>query len=238
VLLALRLLLAADPSIAAIDEAWPRRDQPQESAAIAAIVESFAAPQDQDYEKLWRASRWYAWLAGGKISNEEKHELSKKGREIGERAEKASSKGLEAKYWTSINVGFYATTIPVFDALTLGIEKHFRDPLIEITKTSVEQRGYGVEYIGPEMALGSYYYKMPWPKQDKSKSKEWFARALKEHPENLRAHYLYGEMLGLEGKTADARKELAVVIDGSESYDPPDARRFKVYARELSATLK
>jgi tetratricopeptide (TPR) repeat protein len=238
VLLALRLLLAADPTIAAIDEAWPRRDQPQESAAISALAESFASPQESDYEKLWRAARWYAWLAGAKIGNEEKQKLSKRGRELGERAEKANPKGIEAKYWTSINVGFYATTIPVFDALTLGIERHFRDPLIEVTKSSAEQRGNSVEYVGAEMALGSYYYKMPWPKQDKTKSREWFARALREHPENLRAHYLYGEMLGLDGKNADARKELMLVVDGNESYDPPDARRFKLYARELLATLK
>jgi hypothetical protein len=236
VLLALSLLLAADPQIAALDEQWPRRDQPEAAAAIQSMADSFAS--SQDYEKLWRASRWYAWLAGAKIGNDQKRDLSELGRKLGERAEKLNSKGIEAKYWTSINVGFYASAIPVFEALTLGIERHFRDPLIEVSKANADHKNAAVEFVGPEMALGAYYYKMPWPKQDKGKSREWFARALQGRPDDLRAHYLYAETLGLDGKDPEARKELSIVIEGSESYDPPDARRFKQYARELLTTLK
>ena len=72
-LLALTLLgftALADPQIATVDEAWPRRDQATEAAELQALADAFAA--SQDYEKLWRASRWYAWLAGAKITNEEK----------------------------------------------------------------------------------------------------------------------------------------------------------------------
>jgi hypothetical protein len=230
------LLAASDPQIAALDEAWPRRDQAQEAASLQAAADAFAATQD--YEKLWRAARWYAWLAGGEIGNEEKRKLSKTGADIGERAEKLNPKGIEARYWTSINVGFYASALPVFEALTLGIEKRFRDPLIAVAKANADHRVAAVEYVGPEMALGSYFYKMPWPKQDKGKSRDWFARALQGEPENLRVHYLYGETLALDGDSAAARKQLAVVIDGAENYDPPDARRFKRYAQKLLSTMK
>jgi hypothetical protein len=236
VLFLLTLLLGADPQVATLDEAWPRRDQPQEAAALQTLADSFAT--SQDYDKLWRASRWYAWLAGAKITNEEKAKLSKTGQDLGERAEKLNPKGIEALYWTSINTGFYASAIPVFQAMTLGIERKFRDPLLQVVKGNPDHSNFAVEYVGPEMALGSYFYKMPWPKQDKGKSKEWFARALAGRPDDLRAHYLYAETLALDGKNAEARKELEVVIAGSESYDPPDARRFKQYARELLSTLK
>jgi hypothetical protein len=226
----------ADPQIAALEEAWPRRDQPQEAAVLQTLVDGFAATQD--YEKLWRASRWYAWLAGAEISNEEKQKLSKTGSDLGERAEKINPKGIEAKYWTSVNIGFYASAIPVFQALTLGIEHRFRDPLIAVAKANADQRSASVEYVGPEMVLGAYYFKMPWPKQDKGKSREWFARALAAKPENLRVHYLHGETLALDGDKAGALKELAVVMEGSEAYDPPDGRRFKRYAQKLASTLK
>jgi hypothetical protein len=229
--LALALHGAADPQIATLEEAWPRRDQPRETAALQSLADAFAA--SQDYDKLWRASRWYAWLAGAEIGNEEKKKLAKIGAEIGERAEKLNDKGIEAKYWASINIGFYASAVPVFEALTLGIEKRFRDPLIAVAKANADHRTAGVEYVGPEMALGSYFYKMPWPKQDKRKSKEWFARALQGQPENLRAHYLFAETLALEGDKTAARKELAWVLASGESYDPPDARRFKRYAQKL-----
>ena len=230
-LLALTLLLTAtDPQVAALDEAWLRRDQPQEAAALQALVDSFVT--SEDYEKLWRASRWYAWRAGPKtIPLEKKGKLAKLGWELGEHAEKLNSKGIEAKYWTAINVGFYATTIPVLQAMTLGIERKFRDLLIAVAKSNADHLSFGVEYVGPEMALGSYYYKMPWPKQDKGKSREWFAKALQGRPDDVRAHYLYADTLVGDGNNAEARKELQRVLDGSEAYDPPDARRNKQFAR-------
>jgi len=233
--LPMTLCATADPQVAAFDEGWPRRDQPETSATLQALTDAFAA--SSTYEKLWRASSFYAWLGAGEVGNEEKKRLAKTGWELGERAGKLDSKGIEARYWTAINVGLYATTIPVFEALTLGIERRFRDPLIAVAKANAP-RSASVEYIGPEMALGSYFYKMPWPKQDKGKSREWFERALKARPDNLRAHYLHAETLGLDGNKADARKELALVIDGSEAYDPPDARRFKRQAQLLLASFK
>jgi hypothetical protein len=218
--------------VAHLDELWTNRDDPQVEAQIAAMMKQFA--DSQDYEKLWRVARWYFWQADGAKDDATKKSLGKAGWDIGEKAKKVDSKGLEAKYWTSANIGAYSEAVGIFNALTEGLEAKFRDPLEQCAKADPNHLNANINYVGPQTALGRYYFRLPWPKRNLGKSKQLLQLAVKVRPENLRAHYFLAETLWDDGKKAEAKAELAFIKDGSESYDPPEARRAKRMAQALS----
>jgi hypothetical protein len=224
------LLVSADPAIAHYDELWKHRDEGGIPAQIAGLSAEFAA--SNDYEKLWRATRWYHWVADDAPNDDERKRLGKAGWDLGEKAKQLNPAGIEAKYWTSVDIGAYSEAVGVITALSQGLEGKFRDPILEVIAADPGMQNPNLDYCGPEMAMGRYYFKLPWPKHSDSKSKEWLNKAIKAHPENLLAHYYLADTLKDHDKDA-ARKELGIVIAGSESFDPPLARRVKRWAMRL-----
>jgi hypothetical protein len=229
-------LAAADggPSsdVVQLDALWSQRDDPQIEPQIAAMMKQFA--ESPDYDKLWRAARWYFWLADGAKDDASKKSLGRTGWDIGEKAKKVDPKGLEAKYWTSADIGAYSEAVGIFNALTEGLEAKFRDPLEQCVKADPDHLNANINYVGPQTALGRYYFRLPWPKRNMGKSKQLLQLAVKVRPENLRAHYFLAETLWDDGKKAEAKAELVLIRDGSEAYDPPEARRVKQMAKVLA----
>jgi hypothetical protein len=218
--------------VAQFDELWSKRDDPQVATQIAATMKQFA--ESQSYDKLWRVARWYFWEADGAKDEATKKSLGKTGWDVGEKAKKLDPKGLEAKYWTSADIGAYSEAVGIFNALTEGLEAKFRDPLEQCVKADPNHLNAYINYVGPQTALGRYYFRLPWPKRNLGKSKQLLQLSVKVRPENLRAHYFLAETLWDDGKKADAKSELALIRDASESYDPPEARRVKRMAATLA----
>ncbi len=228
-------LAAADggaDDLAPFDDLWAKRDDAQVEPQLAAMAKQFA--ESQDYQKLWRASRWYFWQADGANDDAGKKTLGKAGWDVGEKAKKIDSKGLEAKYWTSANIGSYSEAVGIFNALTEGLEGKFRDPLEQCVKADPNHLNANINYVGPQTALGRYYFRLPWPKRNLGKSKQLLQLSIKVRPENLRAHYFLAETLWDDGKKSEAKAELVLIRDASEAYDPPEARRVKHMAAALA----
>lgn len=229
------LTLTADPTLAVFDGLWPHRDDPKAAQQISELSKGFEATGD--YARLWRAARWEAWLAGG-TSGKEKQVFARAGWTLGERAQQADPAGLEGRYWTAINVGFWGASVGMLTAFAAGVEWRFRDPLLALTRADPDCQNQNLDLVGPESSLGHFFYKLPWPKQDKEKARDFLRRALSVHPEILRSHYLMADVLKDDDKVA-ARRELGVVLSGDENaFDPPDARRTKALARALLDRLK
>jgi hypothetical protein len=224
------LLVSADPAITRYDDLWKQRDEGSVPAEIASLSAEFAA--SSDYEKLWRAARWYHWVADDAPSDDERKRLGKAGWDVGERAKQLNPAGLEGKYWTSVDIGAYSEAVGVIKALAEGLEGKFRDPILEVAAADPDMHNPNLDACGPEMAIGRYYYKLPWPKHSDSKSKEWLARAIQAHPENLLAHYYLADTLKDHEPDA-ARREIGLVLTGSDAFDPPLARRVRRWARRL-----
>ena len=220
------------PEIVQVDELWIKRDDPQVAAQISATMKQFG--DSQDYDKLWRAARWYFWEADGAKDDAGKKALAKQGWDVGEKAKKIDSKGLEAKYWTSVNIGTYSEAVGIFNALTEGLEAKFRDPLEQCVKADPNHLNSNINYVGPQTTLGRYYFRLPWPKRNLGKSKQLLQLSVKVRPENLRAHYFLAETLWDDGKKADAKAELALIQSASDGYDPPEAKRVKAMAATLA----
>lgn len=230
------LLLSADPTLALAkyDELWTRRDDSQAAAQLEAMSKDFAA--SQDYDQLWRAARWYHWIADDEPNSDKHKTLAKEGWDIGDRAKQINPTGVEGKYWTSVDIGAYSEAVGVITALAQGLESKFRDPILEVIATDPNSQNPNLEYVGPEMAMGRYYYKLPWPKHSDSKSKEWLNRAIKARPDNLLAHYFLADTLK-DHDAAAARKEIGIILAGSEAFDPPLARRVKRWAMRLATRI-
>jgi hypothetical protein len=228
------LLLSADPALAKYDALWTHRDDAQAASEVAALSKEFAATDD--YDKLWRSARWYHWVADDAPNDDERKILGKTGWDVGEKAKKINPAGVEGKYWTSVDIGAYSEAVGVITALAQGLESKFRDPILEVVAADPNYENPNLDYVGPEMAIGRYYYKLPWPKHSDSKSKEWLKRAIKAHPEILLAHYYLADTLKDHDKEA-ARKELGIVVAGNESFDPPLARRVKRWAMRLLSQI-
>jgi hypothetical protein len=218
--------------VAQLDELWGKRDDPQVATQIATTMKAFG--DSQDYDKLWRVARWYFWQADGAKDDAGKKSLAKAGWDVGEKAKKIDSKGLEAKYWTSVNIGTYSEAVGIFNALTEGLEAKFRDPLEQCVKADPNHLNANINYVGPQTTLGRYYFRLPWPKRNLGKSKQLLQLSVKVRPENLRAHYFLAETLWEDGKKPEAKAELAFIHDASETYDAPEARRVKQMAQTLA----
>jgi hypothetical protein len=228
------LFLSADPSLAKYDELWSRRDDASAAVQLAALSKDFAA--SQDYDQLWRAARWYHWVADDAPSDDQRKTLAKQGWAIGDKAKQINPAGIEGKYWTSVDIGTYSEAVGVITALAQGLESKFRDPILEVVAADPSCQNPNLDYVGPEMAMGRYYYKLPWPKHSDSKSKEWLNRAIKARPDNLLAHYYLADTLKDHDKDS-AQKEIGIVFAGSEAFDPPLARRVKRWAMRLSSRI-
>ena len=229
-------LPAAAPSgeLSRWDALWPRRDDPAAALELKGLAGDFQ--RGDDYARLWRAARWYFWLADGTKGDDSlKALLGKTGWDAGKKAKALKPKGLEGLYWTSVDIGMYSEAVGIFKALTQGLESRFRDPLLEVKAADPDHRDADIDYIGPELTLGRYWYSLPWPKRSLDRSKDELRVATKVRPENLRAHYFLAQTLAADGDYAGAKAELDAIRAGSVSYDPPEARRVKALA-QLFAT--
>jgi hypothetical protein len=226
---------AAPADWAAFDDLWPRRDDPAVAAKLQSQATEFAA--SSSYEELWRAASWYVWLATDDRPGVDLRGAAVAGRRAGELALAQQPQGIEALYWTALSVGLYASVVKPLEALSLGLSAHFRDPLLSVGLADPNLENRRVESVGAEVALAAYFEHLPWPAQDRRRAHELLSRALRSHPENLRARYLLAELL-VDEDPAGAVRELEAVCVGDEAYDPPDARRQKRKACALLGRLR
>jgi hypothetical protein len=226
----LALLLTADPDVAKLDDLWAKRDDPATMTTIAGMIDQFKTTSD--YDKLWRAARYYDWMADGAPDDDQKKGFGKTGWDIGENAKKANPAGLEGKYWSSVCIGAYSESVGILKAISNGLEGKFRDPIMDVVKADPSYQNANVGYVGPVIAIGRYYDRLPWPKHSTNKAKEWLNKAIAAHPEALRAHYYLADAIKGDDKEA-AKKELNLVLAGDEAYDGPEARRIKKWSKAL-----
>jgi len=219
------------------DELWSERDNPVDAGELRRKALEFA--KEADYEKLWRVARWYFWQADGEMNNPDRQQaLGKTGWGIGEKAQALDPKALPAKYWTSVDIGMYAKGVGVVTAIFQGLEGKFRDPMEECLAGDPKHTMPALDYVGPQMSLGKYYYELPWPKRSLDHSEKLLREAVAERPGALRAHLFLAETLIEQGDKAGAIAQLEIIHTGSIDYDPPEARRVKARAAALRKTLE
>ena len=219
---------------AKIDALYAKRDDPASAKELeAAISEALKASPD-DYGILWRASRQKYWLSDALVIEDRlKKQLGKEGWALGDRATKVNPNGVEGLYFAAIGMGSYSQAAGILKALGEGIEGQYNERLDKAIKLNDD-----IDVAGPLVAKARYYFELPWPKRDLTRSKELFLKVLARHPGHLRAHAYLAETLLKDGDAKAAKVEIDKALSGSIDYDPPEGRRIKEYAKPIAEKIQ
>ena len=234
-------LLAAFPVLAATPEelsSWDalyeqKRGEPAVVKQLDEALKKAVEATPEDYEVLWRAARIRNWQADGTTDAKVKKSLGKQVGELGDRARKVAPDRVEGHYFAALGIGAYSEAVGILTALGEGLESKFNERLDTALKIDA-MYGRG----GPLLAKGRYFYKLPWPKRDLTKSTSHFQKALAKHPEALRAWLYLAETLLADGEEKKAHEAILKVTQGSGGYDPAEAQRVKEWARPVQAAIE
>jgi tetratricopeptide (TPR) repeat protein len=219
---------------ARIDQLMAVRDAPDAAQTLDDLISTVVARRDQaPFELLWRAARYKAWMADGAPRGPVKQGLGQEAWDLADRALAHQPTDAHARYYAALGVAFHSQGMGLLKALTRGMEGKFNGYLEPVLKSTP-----GVDYGGPLVTKGRYFHELPWPVRDHDKALSFFRRAAKEHPENLRNYLYMAETLMQQGKLQEAYDAIVKATEGSEAYDPPEARRVKGWASSLRQTLE
>ncbi|MBX5481298.1 MAG: hypothetical protein IRZ16_05550 [Myxococcaceae bacterium] len=215
-----------------LDALYAQRNDPAQLKELEKATEAALAAFPNDYGILWRASRLKYWEADGATHEKIKAKLGRESWELGERAVKVNSKGVEGHYYAGIGLGAYSQGVGVLTALSEGLEGKFNAHVDAAVKMNP-----AYDNAGPLIAKGRYWYELPWPKRDLEKSKETLKKAIQTQPAALRAWLYLAETQLKDGDAKAAKASIDKVLAGAESYDPPEARRVKARAKSVAEAI-
>ena len=215
---------------ARFDELWKTRDAGESIKEANELIKASAAATD--YEVLWRIARVRWWAADGMTDDKTRSAVAKEGWNWAKKATDAKADGWEGKYYTALNIGAYSQAVGILKALTDGLEPKFNENLDAAIKNNEP-----FDRFGGHVAKGRYYWELPCPKRDLKKSKEELNKTIAKNPEHLRAHYFLAATLLKDGDAKGAKAENDLALSGDASYDPPEARRVKGWAKTLGEQI-
>lgn len=226
--------LAATPEeLAALDALYARRGEAEGEKALEAALDTALRAAPEAFELVWRKARLRHWQADGASTSEQKKALGQQVWELGERARKLRPERVEGHFYAAVGIGSYSQAVGILAALAEGLEGKFNERLEKALKLDP-----GFEWSGPWLTKGRYFYELPWPKRDLTRSADCMKKALALHPEGLRGWYFLAETLLADGKAKEAHEALLKVTEGSVAYDPAEGLRIQARARKLRARIE
>jgi tetratricopeptide (TPR) repeat protein len=217
-----------DEALAAVDAAWPRRDEPGGLDAEQAALDAARALAPGAYGVLWRQARLEVWRSEDPaLKDEQKSVLGKRAWGLAEQAIAADPQGVEGYFYAVSGMGNYSLGIGILSALAQGIEGKFKDRL-----SRAEQLDPGFQGGAIPTAWGRFWFKLPWPKHDAKKSQKALEAALAANPDNVRVQVYLGDLHDDEGRRDAALAAYqAALRKPPGQYDAPEERRWQAVAR-------
>jgi tetratricopeptide (TPR) repeat protein len=216
------------------DAAYQHRDDPNQLDQLGADLVKAELIAPDDFEVLWRLSRYDFWMADDpQLSADARSLMGKKGWSYGDRATTARPDRVEGWFFGAAGVGAYALGIGVLKALSEGIEVRFKQRLEKAQQLDPTFLDGAIEN-----AWGRFYSEAPWPKRDLDESKRHLRLALRQNPANVRARVYLAEDYLRQQHPKDARKLLEEVLSlPAGQYDAPEELRYQARARALLVKL-
>jgi hypothetical protein len=171
----------------------------------------------ESYRANWMAARACREYANT-VKREERpgwedvcREYGKKGMNFAEKATQLNPDGVEGYYWYGTNVGIYSDGTGILTALREGLK--------DKTQNNFE-KAYNIDKMyqkgGPIIALGRFWYVLPWPMNDKSKSMEYFREfqgtEFYGDPDTVEFNVYFAELLMDSRRTRDEARELLLQV--------------------------
>jgi hypothetical protein len=202
-------------AIEALDRLWAERGNPDAVERAATLGAPSLAQHSASYDLAWRVARVY-WrkgdLATDKVQRRESYATA---RRYAEAAVKLGPERVEGHCYYALTTGDYGGTLGLFGAARERIGAIFEGEM---------KRAYDIDrdfdHGSPMLALGRYYFKLPWPLRDLSKSRRYLKELKERHPDVLLGRLYLAETDHALGDDAAARRELHYML----GHDPVPGR--------------
>ena len=172
----------------------------------------------ESYEVNWKLARAYRWY--GEESKRQGVDgwkdicakYGKIGMKYGEKAISLNPDAVEGHYYYGLNVGIYSDGVSIVTALREGLKGK--------TQSSFE-KAYEIDRTysrsGPTIALGRFWFVLPWPLNDKEKALKFLREANKKEPGNIDGRLYLGELLMDLGGKKNEEEAKALLKSVAES---------------------
>lgn len=212
---------AAGGSKAAIDELdhlWAERADPNAVERAISVGARAIQEDPSDYDIAWRLARAY-WRKGDLPKDKsQRREAYATARRYAETAAKLDPGRVEGHCYYALTTGDYGGTLSVISAIKEGIGSTFEQEM---------KRAYHIDrnfdHGAPMLALGRYYFELPWPKRDLNQSRRYLEELKQRHPDALLGRLYLAETDHALGDDTAARQELQYVL----SHEPERDRAFE-----------
>jgi hypothetical protein len=198
-----------------MDSLWDRRPDGESLRRLIEIGEQ-ATGERAEFEVAWRISRACVYLGETQENRTLRKALAVKGMEWARKAMEMKPERVEGHYFYGSTVGQYGATVGMASAVAQGIAGKFEESM---NKSYEIDRDY--DDGGSMIALGRFFYVLPWPKHDLKRSRLLLEEAKQRHPKRLLARLYLADTYYDLGKKTKARQELRHIL---ESDIPPDER--------------
>ena len=220
--------------IAKGDEFFSKGDLESYKKAIELYL-SALKEKPEGYEANWRLARAYRWY--GEESKRQGvegwkdicTEYGKLGMKYGEKAISFNPEAVEGHYYFGLSVGVYSDGVSIVTALREGLKGKTQssfEKAYEIDKT------YNLS--GPTVALGRFWFVLPWPLNDKKKALKYLREAYSTSPESIDCRLYLGEVLADRGGKEDKAEAIKLLKSVAES----DIKYFRDKANNLLADIE
>lgn len=198
-----------------LDRLWTERANPDAvERAITIGTRTFAA-HPSSYELAWRLALVH-WRKGDlATSTEQRRERYVTARRYAETAVKLDPSRVEGHCYYALTTGDYGGTLSLIGAAIEGIGSTFER---EIKRSYEIDRDF--DHGSPMLALGRFYFSLPWPKRDLQQSRRYLEELKQRHPGALLGRVYLADTDHALGDDVAARHELEYVL----SHDAPHDR--------------
>ena len=196
-----------DELLREFDSLWSRRKEPGVLDHITALAETAIREDPKSYPAAWRLAKVYCWRSQSVKDPEEIKKAALRGVHYGDIARELNPDGVEGQFLYAFAVGIYATNVGMAEVIFKGLSSKFE---------SAVKRAYDLdknyEDGSPIVALGRYYFQLPWPLRDIELSRTYLEEARRTHPNALFGRVYLAETYYTLGRKDEARKELEYVV--------------------------
>lgn len=198
-------------TLAELDALFNGREDISKVQQIVINCERLMAGNSRDYELLWRCSRAYFHQGREALSKDEKLQSYNKAVEMGRRAVEIKNDRPEGHFWLGISIAAVGETSGILKSL--GSVKDVKREMEQVVDTDDTYEEGGAYRI-----MGRIDHKVPWIFGGrKSRSREYYQKALTIAPDNTYTHLFLAELLIDENEIKQARKELEFVLGVSNN---------------------
>lgn len=202
----------AKPAVRHLDVLYERRGDAGVLDELIATAQRQLQTDVDNYDVTWRLARAWSWRGYVAADRAEGRVAAEHALELGRQAMTLAPGRVEGYFTYAIASGVYANAIGVAQAFVRRVGPDF-----ERAMTRAYELDKHFDDGSPMVALGRYYYELPWPLRDLAQSARLLEEATASHPQSMRGHLYLAETYYALDRRREARRALDTVLSTASS---------------------